>query len=63
MIELIFGNSAAGSLSCAKSMKHGQEIKDTYLLLRDDSWSTTTHWPGLSLGGSPGDVAPLWQSL
>ena len=63
MIELIFGNSAAGSLSCAKSMKHGQEIKDTYLLLRDDGWSTTAHWPGLSLGGSPGDVAPLWQSL
>lgn len=63
MIELIFGNSAAGCLSCAKSMKHGQEIKDTYLLRRDDGWSTTTHWPGLSLDGSPEDVAPLWQSL
>ncbi|WP_195267700.1 DUF3658 domain-containing protein [Eubacterium sp. 1001713B170207_170306_E7] len=62
MIELIFGNSSAASLSCAKSMKHGQEIKEASML-RGRDHTTPTHWPGLSLDGSPGDVAPLWQSL
>lgn len=62
MIELIFGNSSAGSLSYAKSMKHGQDIKDTAMVHRS-GYTIPTHWPGLSMDGSPEDVAPLWQSL
>lgn len=62
MIELIFRDSSAGCLSYAKSMKHGQEIKDTSMLRRS-GYTIPTHWPGLSMDGSPEDVAPLWLSL
>ena len=51
MIELIFRDSSAGCLSYAKSMKHGQEIKDTSMLRRS-GYTIPTHWPGLSMDGN-----------
>lgn len=68
MIELAFGESAAGALKMAKSMKHGEPLNGSTAVFGGTSKeqreaSKPRNWSGITMGGSPKDVAALTLAL
>lgn len=68
MIELAFGESAAGALKLAKSMKHGEPLNASTAVIGGTSKeqrevSKPRYWSGITMGGSPKDVAALTLAL
>jgi hypothetical protein len=68
MIELAFGESAAGALKMAKSMKYGEPLNGSAAVYGGTSkeqreTSKPRNWSGITMGGSPKDVAALTLAL
>jgi hypothetical protein len=68
MIELAFGEGAAGALKYAKSMKHGEIVTGSTAIIGDDSpkWrleNAVQFWTGETMDGNAGDVAALTLAL
>jgi hypothetical protein len=70
MIELVFGDSAAGALKYAKSMKHGTKTRAEGVasgIIGESGWRPAEQepkiWQGQDISGSPADVAPLTLAL
>ena len=66
MIELVFGDSTAGALKYAKSMKHGAKTGGAHLVsgIIDENgcypaMTKDPIWRGLDIAGGSEDVAPL----
>lgn len=68
MIEIAFGESAAGALKLAKSMKQGDKINSTIAYIgangkEQGEDEITCSWSGLTMGGSSTDVVALTLAL
>lgn len=74
MIELVFGESAAGTLKLAKSMKHGESLSGASSVIVIDGINKEQreimrearkprNWSGVSMEGSANDVAALTLAL
>lgn len=68
MIELAFGESAAGGLKLAKSMKQGENIKGAIAVIggtgKEQIEAKRSHsWTGITMGGSSRDVEALTLAL
>jgi hypothetical protein len=64
MIELAFGESAAGSLKLAKSMKHGDRITGAIAMIdstgkEPQEPKEPRYWSGITMGGGSKDVEAL----
>lgn len=68
MIELAFGESPAGALKLAKSMKQGERLNGAIAMIsgarKEQHKAKKPHnWSGITMGGSSKDVAALTLAL
>jgi hypothetical protein len=68
MIELAFGESSAGALKVAKSMKHGEKMCGSTAIIGDNGKkrrieNAVQFWTGESMEGNTGDVVALTLAL